>query len=219
MNPDTFLTVSEVAKYLGLAEYTVRKYARDSLIPAIKLGREWKFQSHHQILAGLSITRGNKLQHATGRVLKDFSFPEATTTDFGIFSKPKPKKKKPADTKNTRKRTIETRIEAARAVFDKYAPFLAEVEAELNHPPGFLFEMILGSQPQNPCSNGFQSRATLQDQSCRDTTPLADEAIPSAAWELSQVFGNLEHATLKVQRTAAKRIESVIRRHHESLAA
>lgn len=121
--------------------------------------------------------------------------------------------------KTTRKPTIETRIEAARAVFEKYAPFLVEVEAELNHAPGYLFEMILGSQPQNPCSDGFKSRETLQDQSCRDTKPLADEAIPSAAWELSQVFGNLELAPLKVQRTAAKRIESVIRRHREALAA
>lgn len=120
--------------------------------------------------------------------------------------------------KTTSKPAIETRIDSARAVFDKYAPFLAEVEAELNHPPGYLFEMLLGGAPQNPCADGSDSRASLQEQCTNHMKPLTEEQIPTAAWELSQVFGNLEFAPLKVQRTAARKVEAVIRRHREALA-
>lgn len=121
--------------------------------------------------------------------------------------------------KTTPNPTIETRIEAARAVFDKYASFLAEVEAELNHPPGYIFEMLLGGSPQNPWSNGFEVRESLQEQCSRDTKTITDGEADSAAWEIVQVFGNLELAPIEVHHTAAEKVEAVIRRHQKQLAA
>ena len=37
------MTTKEVAKYLGLHEITICKYAAQSNIPAIRIGRVWRF--------------------------------------------------------------------------------------------------------------------------------------------------------------------------------
>ncbi|MBL7198583.1 MAG: helix-turn-helix domain-containing protein [Anaerolineae bacterium] len=36
------MTISQVARYLGLHELTVRRLAREGAIPALKLGRQWR---------------------------------------------------------------------------------------------------------------------------------------------------------------------------------
>lgn len=41
----TLLTVDEVAKYLRLKPETIRSMARRGDLPAIKLGRVWRFRS------------------------------------------------------------------------------------------------------------------------------------------------------------------------------
>lgn len=41
---DVVMTVHDVAKYLRLSEATVYKLAKDKKIPAIKIGRAWRFQ-------------------------------------------------------------------------------------------------------------------------------------------------------------------------------
>jgi excisionase family DNA binding protein len=40
---ENFLTVEEVAEYLKLSPYTIREYAKDGKIPAVKFGRAWRF--------------------------------------------------------------------------------------------------------------------------------------------------------------------------------
>ncbi len=37
------LTVKELAKYLKLTEVTICKYARESKIPTLRVGRRWRF--------------------------------------------------------------------------------------------------------------------------------------------------------------------------------
>jgi excisionase family DNA binding protein len=39
---ETF-TVEEIAKYLKLHEYTIRRLARDGKIPSFKAGGQWRF--------------------------------------------------------------------------------------------------------------------------------------------------------------------------------
>jgi excisionase family DNA binding protein len=41
---DAIMTVDEVAKYLTLHPLTVRRLARDGEIPAVKIGRQWRFK-------------------------------------------------------------------------------------------------------------------------------------------------------------------------------
>jgi excisionase family DNA binding protein len=41
---EEIMTTKEVAEYLRLAEATVYKLARDGNIPAMKLGRAWRFK-------------------------------------------------------------------------------------------------------------------------------------------------------------------------------
>jgi excisionase family DNA binding protein len=41
---EKIMTTKEVAEYLRLAEATVYKLARDGNIPAMKLGRAWRFK-------------------------------------------------------------------------------------------------------------------------------------------------------------------------------
>jgi excisionase family DNA binding protein len=43
------LNVEEAAQLLGFAPYTVREHARDGLIPARKIGREWRFSRRRLI--------------------------------------------------------------------------------------------------------------------------------------------------------------------------
>ena len=54
------ITVDQLAGELGLAPFTVRKYARQNLIPAIKIGRDWRFQSVQEVISTLAINKGNK---------------------------------------------------------------------------------------------------------------------------------------------------------------
>jgi excisionase family DNA binding protein len=63
------ITVDEVATELGIAPFTVRKYARQNIIPALKVGRDWRFQSLEHVISTLSLTRGNKIQQAAGRAM------------------------------------------------------------------------------------------------------------------------------------------------------
>jgi excisionase family DNA binding protein len=63
------ITVDEVAAELGIAKFTVRKYARENVIPALKVGRDWRFQSLEHVISTLSLTRGNKIQQAAGRAM------------------------------------------------------------------------------------------------------------------------------------------------------
>lgn len=41
---DPLLTVDEAAQYLGVSSYTVRLWARERKLPAIHLGRYWRFR-------------------------------------------------------------------------------------------------------------------------------------------------------------------------------
>ena len=54
------ITVDQLATELGLAPFTVRKYARQNIIPAIKVGRDWRFQSVQEVVSTLAINKGNK---------------------------------------------------------------------------------------------------------------------------------------------------------------
>jgi hypothetical protein len=54
------ITVEQLATELRLAPFTVRKYARLNLIPAIKVGRDWRFHSLEEVVSTLAVTRGNK---------------------------------------------------------------------------------------------------------------------------------------------------------------
>jgi excisionase family DNA binding protein len=41
---DALLSVEDTARMLGVSAYTVRQLARDRRIPAIRLGRFWRFR-------------------------------------------------------------------------------------------------------------------------------------------------------------------------------
>jgi len=51
--PGEVMTVEEVAKYLGLSKPTVYKLARRGEIPAVKVGRSWRFHREAVELAVL----------------------------------------------------------------------------------------------------------------------------------------------------------------------
>ena len=42
--PPEILTIDEVAAYLRLTPQTIYKWAQDKRIPAVKLGKEWRFR-------------------------------------------------------------------------------------------------------------------------------------------------------------------------------
>jgi excisionase family DNA binding protein len=44
MSQDTLLNVKQVAQYLQLKESTIYSWAQDGKIPAIKIGRTWRFR-------------------------------------------------------------------------------------------------------------------------------------------------------------------------------
>ncbi|MCD6520513.1 MAG: helix-turn-helix domain-containing protein [Anaerolineae bacterium] len=44
MDQDTLLNVKQVAQYLQLKESTIYSWAQDGKIPAIKIGRTWRFR-------------------------------------------------------------------------------------------------------------------------------------------------------------------------------
>jgi excisionase family DNA binding protein len=41
---DHLLTAEEAAEYLGVSAYTVREWARQRKVPAVQLGRYWRFR-------------------------------------------------------------------------------------------------------------------------------------------------------------------------------
>ena len=49
------LTSKEVAALLGFSEWTVRKWAREGELPAVKVGRAWRFPAR---LIELELERG-----------------------------------------------------------------------------------------------------------------------------------------------------------------
>jgi len=53
---ETF-TVEELAKYLKLHEYTIRRHARDGKIPSFKAGGQWRFDKSE-------IIKYTKMHHA-----------------------------------------------------------------------------------------------------------------------------------------------------------
>ena len=58
------ITIDEAAVALRLTPRTLHKYARQNMIPAFKVGRNWCFDSVEAVTHALSIQRGNKLQQA-----------------------------------------------------------------------------------------------------------------------------------------------------------
>jgi excisionase family DNA binding protein len=42
--PNEILTIEEVATYLRLTPQTIYKWAQERRIPAVKLGKEWRFR-------------------------------------------------------------------------------------------------------------------------------------------------------------------------------
>jgi excisionase family DNA binding protein len=44
MNDHEILTLEEVAQYLRLKPQTIYKWAQEKKIPAVKLGKEWRFR-------------------------------------------------------------------------------------------------------------------------------------------------------------------------------
>jgi excisionase family DNA binding protein len=42
--PNEILTIDEVADYLRLTPQTIYKWAQERRIPAVKLGKEWRFR-------------------------------------------------------------------------------------------------------------------------------------------------------------------------------
>ena len=44
MTYDEMMTVEDVAKYLKLKPQTIYKWAQENRLPAIKLGKEWRFR-------------------------------------------------------------------------------------------------------------------------------------------------------------------------------
>jgi excisionase family DNA binding protein len=55
----------EMAAQLGVAKETIESWARDSKIPAFKVGRSWKFDEA-EVLMALKLS-GNDLSRAIGR--------------------------------------------------------------------------------------------------------------------------------------------------------
>jgi excisionase family DNA binding protein len=44
MQPRTFLTIKEVARYLRVNQYTVYRLVSQKKIPAFKVGAQWRFK-------------------------------------------------------------------------------------------------------------------------------------------------------------------------------
>ena len=44
LSPNEILTIDEVADYLRLTPQTIYKWAQEKRIPAVKLGKEWRFR-------------------------------------------------------------------------------------------------------------------------------------------------------------------------------
>ena len=64
------INVEQLAEALGIAPFTVRKYARQNLIPAIKVGRDWRFQSLEEVISTLAINKGNKTARSAAMAIR-----------------------------------------------------------------------------------------------------------------------------------------------------
>ena len=64
------ITVDQLATELRLAPFTIRKYARQNLIPAIKVGRDWRFQSVQEVVNTLACTKGSKTAKSAAMALR-----------------------------------------------------------------------------------------------------------------------------------------------------
>ena len=64
------ITVEQLAAELNLAPFTIRKYARQNLIPAIKVGRDWRFQSVQEVISTLAVTKGNKTARSAAMAMR-----------------------------------------------------------------------------------------------------------------------------------------------------
>jgi excisionase family DNA binding protein len=55
-SPDPLWTVEDVAAYLKLQPETIRSMARRGELPAVKIGKVWRFQKHaiHEMLVNMS---------------------------------------------------------------------------------------------------------------------------------------------------------------------
>ena len=59
------IDATEMATRLGVAKYTVEEWARNSRIPAFKIGRWWRFDEA-EVMKALKLS-GNDLSRAIGR--------------------------------------------------------------------------------------------------------------------------------------------------------
>lgn len=60
------IDATEMATRLGVAKYTIEQWARNSRIPAFKIGRWWRFDEA-EVMKALKLS-GNDLSRAIGRV-------------------------------------------------------------------------------------------------------------------------------------------------------
>lgn len=44
---DTLMNISEVAQYVRVSEFTVRRLAKEGILPAVKIGRAYRFKKEH----------------------------------------------------------------------------------------------------------------------------------------------------------------------------
>jgi hypothetical protein len=121
--------------------------------------------------------------------------------------------------KPSKQPSTEARIQAGREVFEKYATYLAEVEKALELNPGTLAEMLLAGNTMNPFNDGYSLRDSLKCRADKGGRRVTNVDIKSAAWEVVGVFANLENSAVQDHRTASRRVEKIIHRHQETLAA
>jgi len=66
------LTVNDAAEFLGISPYTVRKQARQGLIPGRKVGKEWRF-SRESLVEWLACELSRDDLAAVKRGIEDIS--------------------------------------------------------------------------------------------------------------------------------------------------
>ncbi|MBU4194814.1 MAG: helix-turn-helix domain-containing protein [Actinobacteria bacterium] len=72
MDVKEILSVEDAAEFLGISPYTVRKHARQGLIPGRKVGREWRF-SRDSLLEWLGCGLSRDDLAAVRRGIEDIS--------------------------------------------------------------------------------------------------------------------------------------------------
>jgi excisionase family DNA binding protein len=68
MDQNTLLNVKQVAQYLQLKESTIYSWAQDGKIPAIKIGRTWRFRRSDLDAWLERHLQGESLEDATNEV-------------------------------------------------------------------------------------------------------------------------------------------------------